>query len=179
MESKGLEPTDCEAFVALHHELYRCPRHPHAVLGEDIDDDGCRFCLSDGMRRHHARRKTEGRPIIPPRPKPKLAIVVTPSSAPPAAKTGKEKAREIRVSTALRFTPNDAPLKTETRLRVHVGCVTSADRVTGKYGPTPAAVCARCGLPAAEGKVVVTAVKNDGRLKELISRINLNSFEDP
>ena len=89
---------------------------------------------------------------------------------PSRPKTNSEKAHEARVASLIRFMPNDDPIKAETRLRVHESCVLPADRVVGKYGPTPAAVCARCFQPAAEGRMVVTAVRRDERLRRLIGK---------
>ena len=63
-----------------------CPLHPGFVRDDDDDVIGCTICardakarLSDGLKRHHARRKAEGRPIIPPRKK----TAPTPSPVPP------------------------------------------------------------------------------------------------
>ncbi len=45
-----------------------CPLHPDAGP-EVMGDDGmvCGWCVRDGLRRHHARRKAQGRPVLPPR----------------------------------------------------------------------------------------------------------------
>lgn len=51
---------------------YHCPLHPDATIADMLDEDvagegACRLCRSDGLRRHHVRRKAEGRPVVPPR----------------------------------------------------------------------------------------------------------------
>lgn len=46
---------------------WTCPLHPDAPSGA-MSDDGqvCDLCVRDGLRRHHARRKADGRPVLPP-----------------------------------------------------------------------------------------------------------------
>jgi hypothetical protein len=64
---------------------WSCPIHPDAIL-EDFDEEngsGCLICAKgskerarEGLKRHHARRKAEGRPIAPPRKMKRLAALL-------------------------------------------------------------------------------------------------------
>jgi Homeodomain-like domain len=67
----GCDALDLAGFTTLYGLLnLTCPLHPEAVMLEDVNPDtGCSMCRSDGLRRHHVRRKREGRPIVPPRRK--------------------------------------------------------------------------------------------------------------
>ena len=71
----GTDPLELDAYLALIHMIdLECPLHPEAEALEDVNEGGCRLCRSDGLKRHHARRKAEGRPIIPPRPRKKSTL---------------------------------------------------------------------------------------------------------
>lgn len=68
LESMNLEALAIPSVAALHAELgWRCPIHPEALPEDDVGPDiECRLCVRDGLKRHHERRKEEGRPILPP-----------------------------------------------------------------------------------------------------------------
>ena len=62
--------SECDEFLSLVNLLFlTCRFHPEAVGLDDVDHMGCALCRSAGLKRHHKRRKAEGRPIVPPRPK--------------------------------------------------------------------------------------------------------------
>lgn len=59
------------AFLDLSgYVLFTCPLHPEnksdAQMDTYMDDGECMLCRRDGMVGFHARRKAEGRPIVPP-----------------------------------------------------------------------------------------------------------------
>ena len=84
LKANGIEPTEIESLLTLHGTVgWTCPFHPEAQPEVDVNPDGCRLCQSDGLKRHHARRKQEGRPILPPWRK--NATVPPPVAAAPAA----------------------------------------------------------------------------------------------
>jgi hypothetical protein len=79
LEKAGMDPLSnypanripmwAQAFLDLHQELgWKCPVHPEADPDkEDVwAGSACRLCVADGLKRHHERRKAEGRPIVPP-----------------------------------------------------------------------------------------------------------------
>ena len=68
LDARGIDEVFFDSPLGyLNEALYWCDRHPDAVPFEDItDEEGCRLCKHEGMVRHHAKRKAEGRPIVPP-----------------------------------------------------------------------------------------------------------------
>lgn len=66
----GIDAGDFDTFHALHAALmFACVRHP--FLTEDemdrmMESNRCPRCVFEGTKRHHARRKAEGCPIVPP-----------------------------------------------------------------------------------------------------------------
>jgi predicted transcriptional regulator len=71
----GIEdPFDVKEISEFNHRLgWQCHLHPEAEPDIDIDPDTeCSLCVSDGLKRHHERRKEEGRPIVPPRKQKKM-----------------------------------------------------------------------------------------------------------
>ncbi|MFI5296518.1 MAG: helix-turn-helix domain-containing protein [Polyangiales bacterium] len=69
LKAKGIDGTKIDALVRLHAELgWTCPLHPEAIPDVDVSaESDCKLCVHHGLKRHHARRKEEGRPILPPR----------------------------------------------------------------------------------------------------------------
>jgi predicted transcriptional regulator len=66
VEKKGIEPFDLSSIADLLNLLFSCRRHPHATPFEDVDDTGCKFCIAEGLKRHHERYRAAGKPIEPP-----------------------------------------------------------------------------------------------------------------
>src|SRR5580692_7624584 len=72
----GIDLMDYEPFLeAIASLQFSCPVHPNADIETGFDHDKATGCLRcndplfkhhEGMKRHHARRKAEGRPILPP-----------------------------------------------------------------------------------------------------------------
>jgi AcrR family transcriptional regulator len=64
----GIDPMTVDALLYADGLLgFSCPLHPEANPEEDFNEEReCRLCRSDGLKRHHERRKQEGRPIVPP-----------------------------------------------------------------------------------------------------------------
>jgi hypothetical protein len=73
LEARNIDPLGVQALLDLYGEVgFRCQVHPEAHPDHDVMPDmDCRLCVRDGLRRFHARRKAEGRPIVPPRRRPK------------------------------------------------------------------------------------------------------------
>lgn len=81
---RGQDPLEMDGYLKLIHLIeLECPLHPEAVPFDDVEDGACRLCVSDGLKYHHAKRKAEGRPIVPPRRRAK--ILRTTSVQPPKA----------------------------------------------------------------------------------------------
>ena len=185
-EKQGFEWTEVPVLLDLLCEINSCPRHPEAIAFEDVDDKGCRFCVSDGLKQHHARRKAEGRPILPPRRKPakppervvapeptpepvaapKLPVVVPkppnpvamPKSEPAvAAPAPRKRTRE----DIYRHLSNDSPLRPGRRLCVCDGRIKEGEVVHGKVRSSVQKNCERCSAPMNEWRIVEPKVKPD------------------
>jgi hypothetical protein len=68
IDARGISAMDIPGFTEIYSALaFECPRHPEADAIDDVDPElGCRLCKRDGMRRHHEKRRAEGRTIVPP-----------------------------------------------------------------------------------------------------------------
>lgn len=69
LRARGIaEPLELEPFIELYDMLHmQCAFHAEADWERDFEQDGsCRLCRSDGLKRHHTRRKADGKPILPP-----------------------------------------------------------------------------------------------------------------
>jgi len=74
LRDAGVEASEFDGYLRLYGLLhFDCPMHPEAEPDIDVGPDrlACRLCQVDGLKRHHERRRAEGRPIVPPRPKKK------------------------------------------------------------------------------------------------------------
>jgi lambda repressor-like predicted transcriptional regulator len=91
LRALGIDAWGIEGFLDLiGHLNFSCPIHPENETFDNLDGfsedgEGCMKCIasvadkkSAGLKRHHERRKEEGRPIVPPwcTPKPKLPPIL-------------------------------------------------------------------------------------------------------